>query len=315
MEQGRVSERTPIVVRSDRSEIHVRRVGEGSFVWPPIPDAPASPNIQEETDQSQKSALASLIDSIEITLLGRTALSFARRADEECWSPDTLGDYCWRCGGSVGLHETDGDGCASCRNTKLHWDQAIRLGQHQGIVRDAVLELKFKRWRTSGRELGRSMGHAIKDRMERIGLERSELLLVPIPVSWRRRVKRGVDHTRILAQGAAGVIGCRHAQILRAEHRPEQVGLSMSARGRNIKGSFQVRKKAFERLDDRIRAIVLVDDVRTTGATMTAACKALRKAGAAENGAEIWVSTAGVAALGARDRRGLKNSGSGGADF
>jgi len=304
-------------IESTAAEIVIRQDTLDGFVWPPASDAPSVPPCDPPQPQDTPGFLGTLLESIETTLLGRTALSFARRAHSQGWSPEPQGAYCWRCGGGVGPHEMDGEGCGSCRNTKLHWDQAVRLGAYDGLIRDAVLDLKFRRWRTSGHELGRSLGKAIRWRMERIGLSAGEVVLVPVPVAWSRRVARGMDHTVVLARAASRVIGCRYEPILRARRRREQVGLSMTARGENVRGAFRVRGRFADAkgLDEGLRALVLVDDVRTTGATLTAASKALRGRGVVDSGVEIWVSTAGVSSLGARDRRGLKNSGSGGADF
>ncbi|MBL4591745.1 MAG: ComF family protein [Phycisphaerales bacterium] len=289
--------------------ITVRPIGREGFDWPPAPPGSIMPPVKI-TEKTRRSRRTELIDSIETTLLGRTALSFARQTKREDWHPDADETYCWRCAGSVGMHETDGEGCAACRNTKLHWDQGIRVSEYTGPVRDALLDLKFHRWRTTGRELGSALGSCILERMKRAQVDPGETILVPIPTSNRRRIRRGVDHTRVLCEGAARAIGCPSIRILAANHRPEQIGLSMSARGRNMKGAFRVRERGIGRIDDGCRVIILVDDVRTTGATMTAGCKGVR--GALKNikrgsETEIWVATAGVAAGKARDRQILKN--------
>ncbi len=294
------------------AEVVVRAQGQGDFLWPPAPPGTITPP-PLPVAVAKRSRLVGLVDSIETTLLGRTALSFARQASRDGWRADAYGVYCWRCGGAVGSHEVDGEGCAQCRNTKLHWDQAIRLSTYDGLVRDAVLDLKFHRWRTTGRELGAAIGDAVLSRMERSQVRADEVVVIPIPMSNRRRIGRGVDHTRVLAEGAQRQIGCPVCRVLAAKHRPEQVGLSMTARGRNIKGAFRIRKGILRRLGPNCRVVVLIDDVRTTGATMTSACKALTagfreisRAGGGLEKPEIWIATAGVTGGNARDRQILK---------
>jgi predicted amidophosphoribosyltransferase len=130
------------------------------------------------------------------------------------------------------------------------------------------------------------------------------VVVVPVPTSWRRRMERGIDHTGVLAAAAGREAGVRVVRGLGRRHTPAQVGLSATARAANIRGAFRVRA-ALGRLDG-VRAVVVLDDVRTTGATMTAACRAVR--GVVGKGAEIWALTVLVAT----DRRGaIPESGAG----
>jgi len=239
--------------------------------------------------------LTTILESVETELLGRTGVSFSVAAKQSDWMPEHETEVCWRCAGSVGEFETDGDGCATCRSVKLPWDRAMRLGGYEGIVRDAVLDLKFRRWRLSGMQLGKAFGVEIGQRIEAMGLKPSEILIVPIPITRRRRIRRGVDHTLVLARGVSKSSGIGVVRWLRARNRAEQIGLSATDRIKNMRGAFfvpgSVQKGLVKGLKSDLRAIMVLDDVRTTGATLTEGCRVLRRAIRAnlgDNQVEIW---------------------------
>ncbi|MFK7759496.1 MAG: ComF family protein [Phycisphaerales bacterium] len=257
-----------------------------------------------------KHASLRTIDSLETELLGREGLSFAIAAERVDWVPEPLDSSCWRCGLSVGPFETDGDGCSSCRGTKLQWDRSIRMGLYEGIIRDAIIDLKFRRWILSGSQLGAQFGSQIGEQLASMGLNPEEVLIVPVPITHRRRIKRGVDHTGVLAQGVSKTSGIRVARLLKARNRAEQIGLSATARSHNVRGAFFADLAAVDRVFKKsidgaanpdkssVRAILILDDVRTTGSTLGEACKTLAKAlkaYSAVNSVEIWAASIALA--------------------
>ena len=178
----------------------------------------------------------------------------------------------------------------------------MRLGAYDGIIRDAVLDLKFRRWRLTGMQLGRAFGVEILERLEVMGLKPSEVLIVPIPITHRRRIRRGIDHTLVLGRGVSRSSGIGIARLLRARNRDEQIGLSATDRTKNMRGAFYVSGSGQNRLKKGLgngtRAIVVLDDVRTTGATLEEGCRVLRRAireNSAGNGAEIWAASVAMA--------------------
>lgn len=101
---------------------------------------------------------------------------------------------------------------------------------------------------------------------------RRRAVVVPIPSSFRRRVRRGIDHAGAISRGVAGALGLPLRHALWREHRPMQRGLSPTAREANLKGSMHLRRG----FDLAGATVLLVDDVCTSGATLRAACRALR---------------------------------------
>lgn len=185
----------------------------------------------------------------------------------------------------------------------------MRLSAYHDEIRREVLALKFAAWRPGGCALGKFLGELIQAQIDQASVQPGQVRLVPIPMHPVRRIRRGIDHTLLLARSASLESGFRFTKALRAKYRPEQVGLSATARARNVKHAFGVRSRVLSadrtRDPDLNRVWVLIDDVRTTGATFTAACKTLkrglREACPDAKSDRIWVCSVGVTQ--SQDRR------------
>lgn len=101
--------------------------------------------------------------------------------------------------------------------------------------------------------------------------------LVPVPLHTRRRRKRGYDQAALLARHLGRILEIPVAERIleRSRHTRPQVGLDAEKRQDNVKGAFS----AVGRVDNQ--HLLLIDDVYTTGATMSAAAETLLYAGAA----------------------------------
>jgi predicted amidophosphoribosyltransferase len=105
---------------------------------------------------------------------------------------------------------------------------------------------------------------------------------VPVPLHLWRRLQRGFNQAADLSHG----LGIPVVDALwRVRATPPQTGLAAAARARNVHGAFILspllsRRTRDARLVDRV--VVLVDDVRTTGATLDACAQVLMEAGARE---------------------------------
>jgi ComF family protein len=100
--------------------------------------------------------------------------------------------------------------------------------------------------------------------------------VVPVPMAWRRRRRRGFNQAELLARVAADAlrVPLLARSLRRRGARPPQAGLGREARFANVRDAFAAEDGVFG------RATLLVDDVATTGATLAACAAALRAAGA-----------------------------------
>lgn len=98
-------------------------------------------------------------------------------------------------------------------------------------------------------------------------------MLVPVPLHWLRRLSRGYNQSRLLCQGMAEVmnIPISHNNLVRRRYTRKQSLQHSSKRGSNVEGAFSVRRPK----ELAGKHILLVDDVLTTGATLSACGEAL----------------------------------------
>ncbi len=191
-----------------------------------------------------------------------------------CWSrvPGLPGPQCVRCG------HPQGDGGASCRWCPQLPDSVARARSWcwvpEGGGGEIVHLFKYGGWPR--------LAHEMASRMASLGTglpAHARATLVPVPLGARRRRERGYNQAEELARALATRwrMPMAAGTLVRARETQSQVLLTPDARSANVQGAFAAGPAA-----DVLRGshVVLVDDVITTAATLSAAAGALGHAGA-----------------------------------
>ena len=179
--------------------------------------------------------------------------------------------YCGRCAAPI----PSGELCQQCTIGAPEIDESRSPYLLEGAIREAIHGLKYRNLRAVAPTLGRLLAQ---------WLGSSYILgesLVPVPLHPRRLRGRGYNQSALLAKEVSKHtgLGLNEDVLVRTRDSPPQVSLSSrEERARNVEGSFECVG------DARGRRFILVDDVVTTGSTMSA-CAAALKAGGARS---VW---------------------------
>jgi len=162
--------------------------------------------------------------------------------------------------------------CPRCRGAPPPFEAARAAFVHTGPLARAIHRFKYEGQSALAVPLARALAAASASWLASLG---PGLTLVPVPLHRWRLLRRGYDQTALLTRALAGVTGLplRPSVLRRVRSTRRQVGLTEAERTENLRGAFAVSAPCPS------GAVLLVDDVFTTGATARAAGAALREAG------------------------------------
>lgn len=185
---------------------------------------------------------------------------------------------CVRCAQSID-GELAGAGitlCGGCRLSPPPFDASAAALRYEGASREMVHRLKF-----NGRiRLVAPVAGLLCADLHRAGFMPAVDAILPVPLHRKRLFQRGYNQSYLLARELARAFEkpVETEWLKRSRSTAPQFSLSRAERRENIKGAFAAMAGA----PIKDKALLLVDDVMTTGATLAEAAKTLKKAGAAK---------------------------------
>jgi ComF family protein len=193
-----------------------------------------------------------------------------------CWQQlSFLSPPCCACCGQPFDFDLGSDAlCGACTLNPPAFDRARAVLRYDEASRDLVLAFKHADRTSLAPTFGAWLGRAGRE------LLAESDLIVPVPLHWSRLFTRRYNQAALLAQELGKLSGKPVIPdlLIRRRATQKQGHLGRLARQRNVAGAFALHPRRLESLVGR--RILLVDDVVTTGATVTNCAKVLRKGGA-----------------------------------
>jgi ComF family protein len=197
---------------------------------------------------------------------------------KSCWEQMLScsgGDYCPRCGRDASRFALLGGVCPDCQGREIHFDGIARSGVYAEALKEMILAFKL-----AGRtELDSVLGFLGNSALQGSLFYNDIEFLVPVPLHWSRRLRRGYNQALIIAKKLKHPTAKINTDLVRIRHTKSQTIMATpAARARNVAGAFAVRRR--HQLTGR--KVCLVDDIKTTGATLNECAKTLKEAGASK---------------------------------
>lgn len=172
-------------------------------------------------------------------------------------------------------HQINQYTCGACISHPPSFDRCLAPLRYEFPVSSLISRYKYQGHFCSGAVLADIL-------LVELFKNKKPNLIVPVPLHWQRLFFRGFNQSQWLSQYLGRRLNIRvDAHLLkRCRNTPPQQGLKRTQRQKNLKGAFLVNRPV------KGQHIALVDDVVTTGSTVSELSQLLKKAGAAK--VEIW---------------------------
>jgi ComF family protein len=189
---------------------------------------------------------------------------------------------------ALSVNQDDGGPrCGLCSRVEPPFARAVAYGSFDGGLRELIHLLKYALVLPAANVLGRMLAEATADLD--FNLASGPVLVVPVPLHRKRLRQREFNHAELIARAAIKIAAApdrfsvSSSVLERKRETSSQTGLTSSQRRENVRGAFAVSRPDIL----KGREVLVVDDVYTTGATVSECARVLRRGGASR----VWVAT------------------------
>jgi competence protein ComFC len=189
-------------------------------------------------------------------------------------APRIVAPFCAKCSEPFVGAITQTFRCANCEHRVLHFDCAVAAYRSRGLVRRLVHQFKYAGQRHLRHPLAAWLEETLNDPRLR---DRHFDVVVPVPLHPARERERGFNQAALLAELLSKSTAVPLRPVLeRIRYTTTQTAYDRAERIENLRGAFRLRKNR----DVRDLRVLLIDDVLTTGSTLSECARVLKAAGA-----------------------------------
>jgi ComF family protein len=177
--------------------------------------------------------------------------------------------------------------CGLCRRIEPPFARAAAYGSYESGLRELIHLLKYAGVRPAANVLGRMLAEAIATLEPE--LPEDSVAVIPVPLHRSKFSERGFNQAELIARAAMKIrprgdrLHLCVGALERKRDTASQIGLTSHQRRENLRGAFAVAQPELVKGLE----VLVVDDVYTTGATVSECARVLRRAGASK----VWVAT------------------------
>lgn len=182
------------------------------------------------------------------------------------------GATCLKCGKE--LAEADSEYCLGCRRHRRTFDCGAALFNYNEVSAESMVQIKYKNKREYLDFYSEEMVKHLGEKIARMQAD----VMMPVPIHPSRKRARGYNQAEELARRLSRLTGiplCTNV-LVRTRKTLPQKELTPQERLKNLEQAFAVRE---EELDKKVGSVLLVDDIYTTGSTIEACARVLKRAG------------------------------------
>ncbi len=185
------------------------------------------------------------------------------------------GSLCMKCGKELTFE--DGEYCLDCMRRRRTFDRGAALLNYNEVSARSMAQIKYKNKREYLDFYSEEMVKRLGKRMVRMHPD----ALIPVPVHPARKRVRGYNQAEELARRLSEQTGlpvCADV-LVRSKKTAPQKELTPEQRLKNLEQAFSVKEEKLEELWPDLDSVILVDDIYTTGSTIEACARVLKRAG------------------------------------